>query len=42
MAERERRKAIRTGDNATALAAAVVQYYVDQASKNGPSQKLRW
>ncbi len=42
IADNERRRAIRNGDYADAVFAAIVQYYIDQAAKNPPNAGVRW
>jgi hypothetical protein len=37
IADKERKKAIRSGDNGTAIFASIIQHYVDEARKNQPS-----
>jgi hypothetical protein len=42
IADKERKRAIRNGDYADAVFAAIVQYYIDQAAKNPPNTKVNW
>jgi CO dehydrogenase/acetyl-CoA synthase epsilon subunit len=42
IADKERKKAIRNGDYASAVFAGIVQYYANQASKSPPNQEQRW
>jgi ribosomal protein L24 len=37
IADKERKKAIRSGDYGTAIFASIIQHYADEASKNQPS-----
>jgi electron transfer flavoprotein alpha/beta subunit len=37
IAEKERKKAIRSGDYGTAIVASIIQYYVEQSGQNQPT-----
>jgi hypothetical protein len=40
--DKERRKAIRSGDYGTAFVASIIQYYADQAKNQPPSPSPHW